>query len=342
MEKQRVDWLDILKFLGIFAIYLGHFAEAAGYAFPFVFRFHLPLFFFCAGCAEALGREQSVLTVLKKSAVALLVPFFAFSALSILVYALENNCDLIAVCHQFYYVALGAVRSHFVAYTLWFLTCLFGMRVLFALLRKLKCNWAILLVCAALYAVTSWVFPQTPDDAPLWPWNVDSALYFLLYYALGFVLFPHLQRFLSADGHRTRTLRAVAAAAALLYTFASLFGFDPIERLLGAGAVRPVGLFLCACALIGGQIVLACLLRRVPLFCRVGGATLYLCGNEYIVRTLAAALFSLLGWTVTAATPLESVLYTLALLAAAYFVLTPLERYIVEPLQRAAGRLLRL
>jgi fucose 4-O-acetylase-like acetyltransferase len=36
-DNQRIAWVDNLKFLGIFAIYLGHFGTAAGFVYPFVF-----------------------------------------------------------------------------------------------------------------------------------------------------------------------------------------------------------------------------------------------------------------------------------------------------------------
>ncbi|EII8191729.1 acyltransferase, partial [Shigella flexneri] len=45
-RKTRHDWVDALKFLGIFAIYLGHLGLGAGKLYPFVFSYHVPLFFF--------------------------------------------------------------------------------------------------------------------------------------------------------------------------------------------------------------------------------------------------------------------------------------------------------
>ena len=48
----RVVWLDVARAIGIYAIYLGHFGEAAGPAYRFVFQFHVPLFFFLGGCKK--------------------------------------------------------------------------------------------------------------------------------------------------------------------------------------------------------------------------------------------------------------------------------------------------
>ena len=44
MKQSRINWVDTLKFLGIFAIYLGHYGEVAKKAYPFVFEYHVPLF----------------------------------------------------------------------------------------------------------------------------------------------------------------------------------------------------------------------------------------------------------------------------------------------------------
>ena len=44
--RNRIEWVDICKFLGILAIYIGHFGTDAGDAYVFVFKYHVPLFFF--------------------------------------------------------------------------------------------------------------------------------------------------------------------------------------------------------------------------------------------------------------------------------------------------------
>ena len=39
----RYEWVDVLRFLGIFAIYLGHFENKAGKLYSFVFSYHVSL-----------------------------------------------------------------------------------------------------------------------------------------------------------------------------------------------------------------------------------------------------------------------------------------------------------
>ncbi|HFO9614052.1 TPA: acyltransferase family protein, partial [Escherichia coli] len=47
--NHRLEWIDSLKAVAIFWIYLGHFGDNAKQLYPFVFSFHVPLFFFISG-----------------------------------------------------------------------------------------------------------------------------------------------------------------------------------------------------------------------------------------------------------------------------------------------------
>lgn len=79
MVKNRVEWLDVAKAFGIFAIYLGHFGDAAGAAYHFVFSFHIALFFFLSGCTENLNRHNSIRKDIAGIVKSLLFPAYFFS-----------------------------------------------------------------------------------------------------------------------------------------------------------------------------------------------------------------------------------------------------------------------
>ena len=49
MTSKRYDYVDVMKFIGIICIYIGHFATNAFRLYPFVFIFHVHLFFFISG-----------------------------------------------------------------------------------------------------------------------------------------------------------------------------------------------------------------------------------------------------------------------------------------------------
>lgn len=82
----RVAWLDVARAFGIYAIYLGHFGETAGPAYRFVFQFHVPLFFFLAGCTENYNREESLLKNVKRNIKTILLPAYFFAVLSLIIF----------------------------------------------------------------------------------------------------------------------------------------------------------------------------------------------------------------------------------------------------------------
>lgn len=45
MEKKRIEWIDVARCIGIYMVFIGHFGAAVGRTQPFVFEFHVPLFF---------------------------------------------------------------------------------------------------------------------------------------------------------------------------------------------------------------------------------------------------------------------------------------------------------
>ena len=58
MTDKRIAWIDVLKCIGIYEIYLGHYTTAAGWAYSFVFSHHVALFFFVAGAMEMQSKQQ--------------------------------------------------------------------------------------------------------------------------------------------------------------------------------------------------------------------------------------------------------------------------------------------
>ncbi len=65
MKNKRYDWVDVLKFLGIFYIFVGHFGWNSGKFYYFVFQFHVPLFFFASGFF--FKQEKNLKNLLGKS-----------------------------------------------------------------------------------------------------------------------------------------------------------------------------------------------------------------------------------------------------------------------------------
>lgn len=79
MNTTRHDWVDALKFLGIFYIYAGHYGQSAGKVYPFVFLFHVALFFFIAGMfhKSSDGIKLTIYAIYDKFK-RIIIPYFIF------------------------------------------------------------------------------------------------------------------------------------------------------------------------------------------------------------------------------------------------------------------------
>lgn len=118
LKGGRKDYIDVLKFLGIFAIYLGHCGESAGRFYPFVFSYHVPLFFFVSGCMEHCSADRSFVGRIVRKIKTLLLPWMVFALLICVFNAANGTMELKT---GLMLIAKGCVRNQFtVAGGLWF------------------------------------------------------------------------------------------------------------------------------------------------------------------------------------------------------------------------------
>ena len=151
--KDRIKWIDVAKCLGIFFVFLGHFGNGSGLFHDFVFRFHVPLFFFLAGCTERISDERVKNKTLKikdyiiKNFKRIMIPFFTFAFISLAIYLIvqNNGNDLSDRVTE---ILNGVIRNEFPATALWFLTCLFFMKLIFYFMKKtLRKGYIIIPLC---------------------------------------------------------------------------------------------------------------------------------------------------------------------------------------------------
>lgn len=179
----------MLKFIGILFIYVGHYTDNAGLLYPFVFEFHVPLFFFLSGCTEHFNRETGFIRNVWKKCKTVLLPFYAFGLVSIVFSVLIYGGDLAFVKESLLQLAQGCVRSVYFASSLWFFSCLFVVGVLFQLLKKLRKPWLLILASLALFLLLRLeLFP-----VPVY-YNLHYALYYQLFYVIGYTAFPAIHR----------------------------------------------------------------------------------------------------------------------------------------------------
>ena len=114
--KKRINWIDVAKCFGMFAIYLGHEASA-GKSVAFVFHYHVALFFMISGCMESQQGETSIAKYAIKKIKGIMIPFWLFSLLSIAIQVINENLGVGAIKEYLWIIVKGgygmsSLRQH--------------------------------------------------------------------------------------------------------------------------------------------------------------------------------------------------------------------------------------
>ncbi|MCM1122054.1 MAG: acyltransferase family protein [Eubacterium sp.] len=339
-EKARIEWIDILKLLGMIAIFCGHFGTAGGRLYEFVFCYHVQLFFFAsgifAGKTEGLGFWEAV----KKRFHQIMLPYAFLVMINMVMLVITENAGLVTYARYMKQFIWG-IRNQIPIGALWFFPCIFCTGVMFDVLRRVCRKDAVaFLASAALYAASVTLFPNNPGVQPSWIWNVDSACHYMVYYALGYVLRKKLTgREENADAESAGTndgtnggIRRylffigavlVTGYAASVYIQRDIAGKLLCRLLPFAGAIYPV---IRALLLIGFNMVLAKILEGFQFLSYAGTQTLWLCGNESIVKTLLGTLAGLIGLRIEVTDEASALLYAAVMMLVIIVVLLPAEQ----------------
>lgn len=333
--KQRIRWADILKWAGMLLIYLGHLPVSEN-TYLFIFAQHVPLFFFAAGFfAKTEPREGSFFAFLWKKIRSLVIPYFLFSLLTILYMCIVGMRAWSAVPQMLLDMVVG-IRNQTPAIQLWFLPCLFVISVFFELAKRIiRSKWFLALIVVALYVVGIFFLGHQPTTDPSWPWNVDSAFVYLLYYFLGALLFSFFNKWKykrQKSGVKALwwILFLLSAAYEVLLLLKSVEISAYLNQTLGGTWFQVVNLF-STCLLLFFFVCLAKLLEKIPgvsaFLARVGKDSLYLNGNEMIFKNLFSLLFGALGLKqLVYGSDLSMLLFSFLLMVLLTFTINLLER----------------
>lgn len=326
---KRIGWIDVLKFLGIFAIYYWHLCEGEGRAYQFILWYHVPLFFFLSGCTEAIARPLSFGKYVKKKTKNILLPFFFFALLSMLLVIVYEGFDFALCKLMLRQILYGGVRNQIFAYSLWFLSCLYVMSILFWGIRQVKKRSLILGIGILCFVFAARVMPYKPNMVPIFPYNADCALYYMVYYCLGYCIFPRLQKFLEEEGGRKKPVLGISGGCCAVYAVALFWEKDGLAFLNRIPVVRIFHPLVVAAVLIWLNLVIAVALQRCRFMQKLGTETLYLCGNEFLVKTLVVIGCSVFGIGMEWRSPVTDVGYVFGLILLVHFLGVAWQRRIV-------------
>ena len=327
-DHDRIAWVDVLRFLGIWAIYIGHFGEKAGRAYPFVFTYHVPLFFFAAGFFSIRNLKDTPLTFIKKKTLQLMLPYVVFSLLAMIVFTLYYDWDILQAKDALTGFLFG-IRDQIIAGSLWFLPCLYIIIIGdYFVMRFFKSQAVSLAISFIAFLVSQTFLPSNPASDPSWFMGFDSALYYYIYYSLGARTFPLINKDTTTIFQKLLTsgLSVFAIVITVLTYFqAPYWLFGKILTLLPLLKTfeLPIVFYnlLLALIIIYCNIIGAKFFALIPFLGKLGQETLAFCGTEDIAKIAITQLLAMINLKVRLINPFVTIAFSLLTLVISKYTL---------------------
>lgn len=171
MKKQRLEYVDLLKTVGILFMILGH-VQFGDYFDVYVHSFHMPLFFFISGFLFNLDRNKVGSVYAGKKIKSLLMPYLLWGALYEVIGYIMNIGQLKSfIFNNIYEVPIGGA--------IWFLTALFFTELIGYVLIKFTKSYIGFAISIFLVIVIRFA----GFNLPL---SIDSALVGTIFYLVGY------------------------------------------------------------------------------------------------------------------------------------------------------------
>ncbi len=187
MQTERIHWIDITRGIAIIFVIYAHVLGNQGIRYLF-YAFHMPLFFFISGVL--FRKDDGFLTVVKKSAKSLIIPYFILAWFFYVWWVLSNGSSFFnpAIITQFWGIFYGNSNNGMLAFNdvLWFLPTLFVTRVMFAALTKISLKTGLLALTLLLFSIFGYALSVFGPDVKL-PFGFETALSGIVFYGAGFL-----------------------------------------------------------------------------------------------------------------------------------------------------------
>lgn len=164
MQKQREEYIDLVRGIGIVLMILGHIPLSARYD-HFIHAFHMPMFFLISGYFfKKPSTVSDVHIALKKRARNLLIPYVIFGAMYYIIWIVfVHNEDVLSPLRS---ILLSNTDDYMpIGGALWFLTCLFIADAIYNVLNLIprkRILYVLTISIAALGCISSKFSVQLP------------------------------------------------------------------------------------------------------------------------------------------------------------------------------------
>lgn len=193
MEHKRIEYLDILKGIGILFVILGH-TYMGGFIGTFIFSFHMPLFFLISGyCFKNIEFKE----LIRKNIKGLIVPY-VFTCLLVIVWScinlvvFENNKSLSIEIWKLLLASIyGSGSGNIIGYTfgissigaVWFLLALFNCKIFLWAILKIKKHYMQVFVIVIMSIVGF-----TTSKYVWLPFDISASMVIIVFVYLGYII----------------------------------------------------------------------------------------------------------------------------------------------------------
>lgn len=187
-DKEKIEWINGLKAIGILAVILGHIASPFS---SFIFSWHMPLFFMIAGFF--IKFELPFRTFAVKNFNRLMIPYFIFAFIGLGAEILkrmalhrENLNYIDEIKGILVGMDMNALIHHY-GFVLWFLPALFFAKMILYGIQKITTNILFSLMLISIFFGISFYVDL--------PFAIDNAFNASFWIFIGYIFFNFYQEY---------------------------------------------------------------------------------------------------------------------------------------------------
>lgn len=179
-SQPRIAWIDMAKGYGTILVILAHLGvEKLG---VWIYTFHMPLFFFLSGYVfkDSYGFGEFI----KKKCKTIVIPYFCLGLPMVAFEAFRlSGSDIEGPLNRCWGLLKDLVRQERL-WTLWFISCLFCLNILFYIVVKVcRKLWLVGIVSVVLPMLGLWYYKA---GGGYWYWNADACLMAIPFFFAGY------------------------------------------------------------------------------------------------------------------------------------------------------------
>lgn len=325
-SSNRKSWVDVARIMALFAVYMTHTGPVSGFAYSFGFKFAVQTFFLISGCMAIYDKEENYFKYVWKKFKALIIPYFMFAALAIIIKLVMTNRGFDFVRESLIIVLKGCIRNQFYSAPLWYFTCAFLIEIIFKLFRYIKVRFVPLLLSVVTWGIAVFALPHNPVAEPCMLFNADSAMYYMIFYGVGYAVYPLLVKLMELSNVKAKMVFGITGLVSLAFSVLVFLEHDPFAGFMDILYISDILIIIRSLIIIYSVLVAARLFDKVEFMSKFGKETLYLCGNEMIIKTLFQTVLEMIGLGIVIANPLSAYIYCICCFVFGYYIIVRFEK----------------